>query len=152
MIINKHEMDKRHTFSETVNSNGRSLTGTGHSLHCHHHRPYNPEISPYQVQNLLRSVGKVLNKRKFTVFFPLRRLRLYYVSNWVLWLKDPEGILGSAQTGHIARLEFKRRLEKDAEAREAFEQHVREEAERRRALRQVKFYIYIHGVLESWCP
>lgn len=64
-------------------------------------------------------------------------------------MKDPEGILGSAQTGHIARLEFKRRLEKDAEAREAFEQHVREEAERRRAVRQVKFYIYIHGVLES---
>ncbi|KAH9777414.1 Dimethylallyl adenosine tRNA methylthiotransferase [Citrus sinensis] len=90
-------MDKRHTLSETVNSNGLSLTGTGHSLHCHHHRPYNPEISPYQ---------------------------------------DPEGILGSAQTGHIARLEFKRRLEKDAEAREAFEQHVRDEAERRRARRQ----------------
>ncbi|XP_031274857.1 uncharacterized protein LOC116133287 isoform X1 [Pistacia vera] len=49
---------------------------------------------------------------------------------------DPEGILGPAQTGHIARLEFKRRLEKDVEAREAFEQHVREETERRRALRQ----------------
>ncbi|KAJ4712837.1 Dimethylallyl, adenosine tRNA methylthiotransferase [Melia azedarach] len=49
---------------------------------------------------------------------------------------DPEGILGPPQTGHIARLEFKRRLEKDAEAREAFEQHVREETERRRALRQ----------------
>ncbi|XP_031247874.1 uncharacterized protein LOC116105605 [Pistacia vera] len=49
---------------------------------------------------------------------------------------DPEGILGPAQTGHIARLEFKRRLEKDVEAREAFEQHVREETKRRRALRQ----------------
>ncbi|KAJ0048882.1 hypothetical protein Pint_15941 [Pistacia integerrima] len=49
---------------------------------------------------------------------------------------DPEGILGPAQTGHIARLEFKRRLEKDVEAREAFEQHVSEETERRRALRQ----------------
>ncbi|KAL5748542.1 hypothetical protein ACOSP7_025582 [Xanthoceras sorbifolium] len=49
---------------------------------------------------------------------------------------DPEGLLGTPQTGHIARLEFKRRLEKDSEAREAFEQHVREEKERRRALRQ----------------
>ncbi|KAK0587096.1 hypothetical protein LWI29_017263 [Acer saccharum] len=49
---------------------------------------------------------------------------------------DPEGILGPPQTGHIAKLEFKRRLEKDSEAREAFEQHVREEKERRRALRQ----------------
>ncbi|XVF52683.1 hypothetical protein PTKIN_Ptkin05aG0038100 [Pterospermum kingtungense] len=49
---------------------------------------------------------------------------------------DPEGILGSPQTGHLARLEFKRRLERDAEAREAFDQHLREEKERRRALRQ----------------
>ncbi|XWS38512.1 hypothetical protein CRYUN_Cryun19dG0137600 [Craigia yunnanensis] len=49
---------------------------------------------------------------------------------------DPEGILGAPKTGHLARLEFKRRLERDAEAREAFEQHLREEKERRRALRQ----------------
>ncbi|GKU95482.1 hypothetical protein SLEP1_g8839 [Rubroshorea leprosula] len=49
---------------------------------------------------------------------------------------DPEGLLGPPQTGHIARREFQRRLEKDADAREAFEQHVREEKERRRALRQ----------------
>ncbi|KAK9143297.1 hypothetical protein Syun_012697 [Stephania yunnanensis] len=52
----------------------------------------------------------------------------------VTW--DPEGLLGAPQTGHIARLEFKRRLEKDADAREAFQQHVREEKERRRVLRE----------------
>ncbi|KAL2472456.1 hypothetical protein Adt_40592 [Abeliophyllum distichum] len=49
---------------------------------------------------------------------------------------DPEGILRAPQTGHLARLEFKRRLEKDAEAKEAFERHVREEKERRQVLRQ----------------
>ncbi|KAA8521901.1 hypothetical protein F0562_012785 [Nyssa sinensis] len=49
---------------------------------------------------------------------------------------DPEGLLGPPQTGHIARREFKRRLERDAEAREDFERQVREEKERRRALRQ----------------
>ncbi|KAA0039677.1 uncharacterized protein E6C27_scaffold558G00080 [Cucumis melo var. makuwa] len=49
---------------------------------------------------------------------------------------DPEGLFGKPQTGHIARNEFKRRLEKDAEAREAFERHVREEKERRKALRE----------------
>ncbi|GLT69683.1 hypothetical protein SLA2020_418170 [Shorea laevis] len=49
---------------------------------------------------------------------------------------DPEGLLGPPQTGHIARTEFKRRLERDADAREAFESQVREEKERRRAIRQ----------------
>ncbi|KAJ8650056.1 hypothetical protein MRB53_003079 [Persea americana] len=49
---------------------------------------------------------------------------------------DPEGILGPPQTGHIARREFQRRLEKDVDAREAFARQVREEQERRRALRQ----------------
>ncbi|KAK4435078.1 hypothetical protein Salat_0671100 [Sesamum alatum] len=49
---------------------------------------------------------------------------------------DPEGILRAPQSGHIARLEFKRRLDKDAEAREAFERQVREEKERMRALRE----------------
>ncbi|XP_024935239.2 uncharacterized protein LOC107430256 isoform X2 [Ziziphus jujuba] len=48
---------------------------------------------------------------------------------------DPEGILGPPQTGHIARQEFKRRLQKDAELREEFERQVREEKERRQALR-----------------
>lgn len=51
--------------------------------------------------------------------------------------KDPEGVLGRPETGHLARFEFKRRLERDAEAREAFERQVREEKERRQALRQV---------------
>ncbi|GAV88243.1 hypothetical protein CFOL_v3_31666 [Cephalotus follicularis] len=58
------------------------------------------------------------------------RPRISCVHEW-----DPEGILGAPQTGHIARREFRRRLERDAEARDAFEQHVREERERRRALR-----------------
>ncbi|KDP25615.1 hypothetical protein JCGZ_20771 [Jatropha curcas] len=49
---------------------------------------------------------------------------------------DPEGVFGPPQTGHLARREFQRRLERDAEAREAFEQQVREEKERRRALRE----------------
>ncbi|KAK4802600.1 hypothetical protein SAY86_000803 [Trapa natans] len=49
---------------------------------------------------------------------------------------DPEGLFGPPQTGHIARLEFNKRLEKDAEAREAFERQVQEEKERRRALRE----------------
>ncbi|CAK9173165.1 unnamed protein product [Ilex paraguariensis] len=49
---------------------------------------------------------------------------------------DPEGVLGPPKTGHIAGLEFRRRLERDAEAREAFEREVREEKERRRALRE----------------
>ncbi|GER28015.1 ribosomal L22e protein family [Striga asiatica] len=49
---------------------------------------------------------------------------------------DPEGILGAPKAGHIARLEFKKRLEKDADAREAFERQVREEKERRKALRE----------------
>ncbi|PKI59518.1 hypothetical protein CRG98_020046 [Punica granatum] len=49
---------------------------------------------------------------------------------------DPEGLLGQPQTGHIARREFQRRLERDADAREAFERHVQEEKERRRALRE----------------
>lgn len=50
---------------------------------------------------------------------------------------DPEGIFRSPpNTGHIARREFKRRLEKDADAREEFERQMRQEKERRVALRQ----------------
>ncbi|KAL3498688.1 hypothetical protein ACH5RR_041420 [Cinchona calisaya] len=49
---------------------------------------------------------------------------------------DPEGVLGPPRGGHIARLEFNKRLEKDADARETFERQVREEKERRRALRE----------------
>lgn len=44
--------------------------------------------------------------------------------------------MGPPQTGHIARQEFKRRLERDAEAREAFERQLREEKERIQTLRQ----------------
>lgn len=51
---------------------------------------------------------------------------------------DPEGILGAPRPGHIARMEFKRRLEKDAEAREDFERQVRDEKDRRRKLRETR--------------
>ncbi|KAK4389438.1 hypothetical protein Sango_2280800 [Sesamum angolense] len=51
---------------------------------------------------------------------------------------DPEGVLGAPQSGHISRLEFKKRLEKDSDAREAFERQVREEKERMRALRETR--------------
>lgn len=51
---------------------------------------------------------------------------------------DPEGVLGPPKGGHIARLEFKKRLEKDAGAREAYVQQLKEEQERRRAERQAR--------------
>lgn len=51
---------------------------------------------------------------------------------------DPEGVLGPPKGGHIARLEFKKRLEKDEGAREAFVQQLKEEQERRRAERQAR--------------
>ncbi|XP_038979384.1 uncharacterized protein LOC103703539 [Phoenix dactylifera] len=48
------------------------------------------------------------------------------------------GNSGPAEGGHIARLEWKRRLDKDADAREAFNRQVREEKERRRARREAR--------------
>jgi len=51
--------------------------------------------------------------------------------------KDPEGLYGPPQTGHLARREINRRLEKDAEFREALEMQAREEKQRRHAFRQV---------------
>ncbi|KAL6638702.1 hypothetical protein ACP70R_023813 [Stipagrostis hirtigluma subsp. patula] len=51
---------------------------------------------------------------------------------------DPEGVLGPPQGGHIQRLEFRRRLERDSEAREAFQRQVREEQERRRREREAR--------------
>ncbi|GJZ75519.1 hypothetical protein Tco_0639984 [Tanacetum coccineum] len=50
--------------------------------------------------------------------------------------KDPEGILGPPSTGHLARREFQRRLEHDAEAREDYQRQLLEEKERRRKLRE----------------
>lgn len=47
-------------------------------------------------------------------------------------------MLGPPKGGHIARLEFKKRLEKDAGAREAYVQQLKEEQERRRAERQAR--------------
>lgn len=51
---------------------------------------------------------------------------------------DPDGVLGPPKGGHIARLEFKKRLERDAGAREAFERQLKEEQERRRAIREAR--------------
>ncbi|TVU06819.1 hypothetical protein EJB05_46854 [Eragrostis curvula] len=51
---------------------------------------------------------------------------------------DPEGILAPPQGGHISRLEFRRRLEQDSDAREDFERQVREEHERRRREREAR--------------
>ncbi|XP_050228475.1 uncharacterized protein LOC126677748 [Mercurialis annua] len=65
--------------------------------------------------------------------FPFTRTRRNTKISCVGW--DPEGILGPPQVGHLARREFQRRLEKDADAREAFEHQVREEKERRQKLR-----------------
>ncbi|CAA0832550.1 Unknown protein [Striga hermonthica] len=56
--------------------------------------------------------------------------------------EGPEGhILGAPKAGHITRLEFNKRLEKDADAREAFERQVREEKERRKAIRERELMI-----------
>ncbi|KAK9074703.1 hypothetical protein SSX86_003021 [Deinandra increscens subsp. villosa] len=49
---------------------------------------------------------------------------------------DPEGILGPPSTGHLARREFHRRLERDADARENYQRQLQEETDRRRALRE----------------
>uniref|UniRef100_A0A7N0U162 Uncharacterized protein n=1 Tax=Kalanchoe fedtschenkoi TaxID=63787 RepID=A0A7N0U162_KALFE len=49
---------------------------------------------------------------------------------------DPEGVLGPPRGDHIARLEFKRKLQKDAGLQEDFERQVREEKARRQAQRQ----------------
>lgn len=68
------------------------------------------------------------------ILYSFKFLECYFL---FLRRKDPEGILGPPQTGHIARQEFKRRLQKDAELREEFERQVREEKERRQALRNV---------------
>lgn len=88
-----------------------------------------------------------------TLWFTRARCTATYPSGWPpvprflfpdhdrLWGwagQDPEGILGAPQGGHIARLEFRRRLERDSEAREDFERQVREEKERRRSEREVR--------------
>ncbi|KAE9606902.1 hypothetical protein Lal_00025962 [Lupinus albus] len=51
---------------------------------------------------------------------------------------DPEGLFGRPQGGHIDSLEFRKRLEKDSDAREAFDRQIREEAERRQAVRDFR--------------
>jgi hypothetical protein len=63
--------------------------------------------------------------------------------------QDPEGVLGSPQGGHIARLEFRRRLERDSKARDAFERQVREEQERRRKDREVHHHHHHHPFVEQ---
>uniref|UniRef100_A0A0D9ZGA4 Uncharacterized protein n=3 Tax=Oryza TaxID=4527 RepID=A0A0D9ZGA4_9ORYZ len=67
---------------------------------------------------------------------PTRRRAVATKISCIGW--DPEGVLGPPQGGHIARLEFRRRLERDSDAREAFERQVREEHERRRQEREAR--------------
>lgn len=68
--------------------------------------------------------------------FPIL-LYLLSIFLMIIQLQDPEGVLGPPKGGHIAKLEFKKRMEKDAGAREAFDRQVKEEQERRRAIREV---------------
>ncbi|KAH1080376.1 hypothetical protein J1N35_020137 [Gossypium stocksii] len=81
------------------------------------------------------SIG-IASSAPAATFFSTKTKRTHFKLNISCVQWDPEGILGKPGTGHLARREFKRRLERDAEAREAFQQHLREEKERRRALRQ----------------
>ncbi|XP_057521001.1 uncharacterized protein LOC130801223 [Amaranthus tricolor] len=70
--------------------------------------------------------------RSFTHSFFVKTSRPRISCVW-----DPEGLFKTPpQTGHIARLEFKKRIEKDSEAKEAYERHLREEKDRREAIRQ----------------
>lgn len=62
---------------------------------------------------------------------PKHRTNKISCVNW-----DPEGILGPPKTGLIARQEFKRRMERDADAREEFENHMIQEKARRQSLRE----------------
>ncbi|XP_042470453.1 uncharacterized protein LOC122052809 [Zingiber officinale] len=75
-----------------------------------------------------RSIVTNLSCRKRQAPSPNKRIRC------VGW--DPEGILGPPQRGHIARLEFRKQLEKDAVTREAFNRQLREEREQRRRRRE----------------
>ncbi|KAL2901801.1 Fibrinogen alpha chain [Bienertia sinuspersici] len=77
------------------------------------------------------SFGIATLNRSFTnSFTKLSRPRISCV-----W--DPEGVFRTPpQTGHLARLEFKKRIEKDAEAKDAYEQQLKKEKERRQALRE----------------
>lgn len=85
----------------------------------------------FSISFVSSAIGAQFRRPKFvrpkTFVNPIRAARL----EW-----DPDGILGPPQTGHIARVEFQRRLENDAAAREEFERQVREEKERRRVLRE----------------
>ncbi|KAL6004888.1 hypothetical protein ACLOJK_005445 [Asimina triloba] len=92
-----------------------------------------------EAENFLRCMGTAPAPRLF--FSPAllftEILLLFLPSACLVWQRqDPEGLFGPPQKGHLARREFQRRLEKDAEAREAFTRQVREENERLQALRQ----------------
>ncbi|KMT12565.1 hypothetical protein BVRB_5g098100 [Beta vulgaris subsp. vulgaris] len=74
----------------------------------------------------------VAHLRSFTTYSFTKFSRPRISCNW-----DPEGVFRQPpQTGHLARLEFKKRLEKDSEAKEAYERQLREEKERRESVRQ----------------
>ncbi|XP_031501873.1 uncharacterized protein LOC116265426 isoform X1 [Nymphaea colorata] len=79
------------------------------------------------------SVGRSSSRPTGRLLSSSRRSRTVVCIGW-----DPEGILGPPQGGHIARLEFKKRLEKDANATEDFQRQVREERRRRAEKRQAR--------------
>ncbi|KNA06393.1 hypothetical protein SOVF_181510 [Spinacia oleracea] len=52
---------------------------------------------------------------------------------------DPEGVFKTpAQTGHFARLDMKKGIEKEADAKDDYERYLKNEKERREALRQAR--------------
>jgi len=83
---------------------------------------------------IVAGFGSDVGRRYKTIINPNPSRKPTKIHSTVEW--DPKGILGPAEGGHIARLEFKKRFEKDADAREAFNKQVREEKERRRLLRE----------------
>lgn len=91
-------------------------------------------------RNQIRCIGWVNTKRHPQLFAVLSLWNGFYER------QDPEGVLGAPKPGHIARLEFKRKLDKDSEAKEAFERQVREEKDRMRKLREVKPFCLLHFI------
>ncbi|WOL09642.1 IRK-interacting protein-like isoform X1 [Canna indica] len=88
-------------------------------------------LKPHMASMLVSSAGAVVAKTSSSRRMPQRN-KIVCVG----W--DPEGILGPPQRGHIARIELKRRLEKDAVARDEFDRQLREEREQRRKRREAR--------------
>lgn len=115
--------------------------------HRRNHLPENflfSETHQLHYQNSLYRMGTLLIILYFThicIYIFHTEMEVLYLC--FCWRKDPEGVLGPPSTGHIARREFQRRLEKDAGAREEFKRQVLEEKERLRNLRDVNFLVFL---------